>query len=290
MQDIKRLHSDLQWLINSPDFLSVTQINSLYDKELCNASELLDTVVVNSDTFTFESTHRLGVYFEQLWHHLIRSTPMLRLLRYNQQVIIHKHTVGEFDSIIQQVTLDQALHCELAVKFYLQIGDGNLMADWVGPNLRDRFDRKFLRLLNHQLTLSTQPEVQQWLQQEELVIKQVGLFTRGRLFYSLNNFLERRFQYPKEVECDHFKGFWMTHQEFENYQRHTDWGWYQLPKMYWLSELKPGDYSHVHKVNHLNEGQLVKLVAVKNEQEIMRGFVVSDEWLEKAKVRVLTQE
>ena len=289
MQNKRRVQRDLKWLIESPDFLSVANLNLQHQCDLMNASDLVKNASEDSDDFTFEPTHRLGVYFEQLWHHLIRSQSGLKLLRYNQQVIIEKKTLGEFDSIIRLLSTQQTLHCELAVKFYLQVGQGEKMAGWVGPNLRDRFDRKFLRLLNHQLALSTLPEVQQWLHKEKLTLDGFGLLTRGRLFYSLDNFLNQQFEYPVEVERDHLKGFWMTHKELKDYQKHTDFEWYQLPRMYWLSELTVVDCGDVSRVNQLSDNQLVKLVAMKDGKELMRGFVVTDEWLEKARQRVLTR-
>ncbi|MCW8856769.1 MAG: DUF1853 family protein [Kangiella sp.] len=290
MQDKQRINTDLKWLIESPDFLSVAEVNLLRKQALLNAGELLQHAVVDSDDFRFESTHRLGVYFEQLWHHLIRSQSGLELLRYNQQVIIEKKTLGEFDSIIQQLSTQRTLHCELAVKFYLQIGHGQRMADWVGPNLRDRFDRKFLRLLNHQLALVSKPELQQWLQEESLVIDRAGLFTKGRLFYSMENYLQQSFEYPAEVEVNHLKGFWMTHPDFEEYKSLSNYDWYQLPRMYWLSEITAHDVESLGKVSQLSNNQLVKLVAMKEGKEMMRGFVVPDEWLERARQRVLTDE
>ncbi|ACV25769.1 DUF1853 family protein [Kangiella koreensis] len=290
MQDKRRIHSDLKWLIASPDFLSVAEVNLLHNHELLNAGEMLQNAVIESDGFIFEPTHRLGVYFEQLWHHLVRSNLSLKLLRSNQQVIINKHTLGEFDSIIQQLSTEQTCHFELAVKFYLQIGHGNRMADWVGPNLRDRFDRKFLRLINHQLALASKPEVQQWLREESISIDQTGLFTKGRLFYSMENYERQELEHPAEVESDHLRGFWMTHHEFQEYQSQSDYDWFQLPRMYWLSDITAHDLENLGKVSQLSDNQLVKLVAMKEGKEMMRGFVVTDEWLERAKQRVLTEE
>ena len=290
MQDKHRIQADLDWLIDSPDFLSVVSVNELHKRNILNANKLLVKSVSNGDTFTFELTHRLGVYFEQLWHHLVRSNPSYELLRANQQVIINKQTLGEFDSIVQSLRSKETVHCELAVKFYLQIGSGYQMADWVGPNLRDRFDRKFQRLLSHQLSLSGKPEVKSWLHQQQLVVDQTALLTRGRLFYAIDNFLSENFRYPQEVEADHVKGFWATHEEFKRYQEQSGYEWFQLPRMYWLSELTENDYPQVKKLDPLNQEQLATVVGMQNNEEIVRGFVVTDEWLERARQRVLTDD
>lgn len=290
MQDKNRIQADLDWLINSPDFLSVASVNELHRRNLLNANQLLENSVSESDSFRFESTHRLGVYFEQLWHHLIRSNPSYELLRSNQQVIIDKQTLGEFDSIIQCNKTKLNFHCELAVKFYLQIGSGEKMADWVGPNLRDRFDRKFKRLLSHQLALSSKAEVKAWLEQQQLVIDQSALLTRGRLFYAIQNFLNQTFIHPEEVVDNHLKGFWATHEEFNHYREQTNYEWYQLPRMYWLSELTISDYSQVKQLGELHQDQLATIVGMQNGKEVVRGFVVTDEWLERARQRVLTRD
>ena len=290
MQDKHRIQTDLDWLISSPDFLSVASVNDLHKRKLLNANQLLEDAVSNGDTFTFEPTHRLGVYFEQLWHHLVRSNPSYDLIRCNQQVIINKHTLGEFDSIVQSHDSKEMVHCELAVKFYLQIGSGYQMSDWVGPNLRDRFDRKFQRLLSHQLSLSRKAEVKDWLRQEQLVIDQTALLTRGRLFYAMDHFLKQNFEHPEEVVANRLKGFWATHEEFELYRQQSDYEWYQLPRMYWLSDLTANDYPQVKQLGYLNQEQLATVVAMKNGHEVVRGFVVTDEWLERARQRVLIKD
>ena len=288
MQDKRRIQADLEWLFSSPDFLSVEAINRLHQQNLINGSELLRQAKPDSQSFSFQSTHRLGVYFEQLWHHLIRSNSSLELKRHNAQVIIDKQTLGEFDSIIKSENSGQVVHCELAVKFYLQIGSGSCMADWVGPNLRDRFDRKFLRLLNHQLALSNKPLVKSWLSQQAIHVDQCGLMTKGRLYYQLSQFSERQFCFPPEVNPQHLKGFWMTHQAFQQYQEQTNFVWFELPRMYWLSELTEFDYSRVHAIEKLNPEQLAMVVAMRDDKEVMRGFVVTEEWLQKARARITT--
>jgi hypothetical protein len=49
-------------------------------------------------------------------------------------------------------------HWEVAVKFYLLLGDRETWQCWVGPNQRDRLDKKVNRMRDHQLTLSARVE------------------------------------------------------------------------------------------------------------------------------------
>lgn len=276
-----RYLTDQKWLLESPELLAL-------DNDL-SAESLLELCQVNKG-FEFNQTHRLGFYFEQLWHHLVDSSKSLELAHKNLQVIIDKHTYGEFDSIIQLNR--QMMHCELAVKFYLQIGNGDKLSDWVGPNLRDRFDNKYKRLMEHQLNLSQKTEIQQWLKQKNIYIDQSKVLAKGRLFYPYTEFIEKKFSFPEEVSSNHLTGFWVTYSQLDKLLQNTNYRWYQLPRFYWLAEVENIDKELLPIETQFEGFSLQKIVALKEGQdgcvkEVMRGFVVNDEWLHKAKQKVL---
>ena len=283
-----RYQNDLAWMLDSPELLALSRQFSTH--------ELINRFAVTGN-FEFQQTHRLGVYFEQLWQHLTNHCDSIEVIKHNLQVIIDKHTYGEFDSIIYDQVFSKSLHCELAVKFYLQIGQGDQLSDWVGPNLRDRFDNKYQRLFEHQLTLSKQEHVNQWLTQQSIEIDVVKLLTRGRLFYPLKDFMQDVYKYPREVNKEHLKGFWTKWQDFAHLQLSSSIEWYLLPKMYWLSEitadevsdLKPLDNKtiliHGHNEKYAFQ-RIQQVVGMRHGKEIMRGFLVTDDWLRKAKERV----
>lgn len=283
-----RYHRDLEWMLNSPELLALTPDVS--------TNELVDRMSVKGQ-FGYQQTHRLGVYFEQLWQHLANHCDSLSVVEHNLQVIIDKHTYGEFDSILCDRVLNRILHCELAVKFYLQVGTGQQLYDWVGPNLQDRFDSKFERLFEHQLTLSDSDKIKRWLSEKDIQIDQTKVLTRGRLFYPLEHFMEDDFTFPAQVNARHLKGFWTSWQNFAHVQSSSDIEWYLLPKMYWLSELTADDMEQlqplddraflIHSHNEKYPFQRIQqLVGMRKGNEVMRGFVVTPEWLEKAKARV----
>ena len=69
-------------------------------------------------------THRLGVYFEQLWHFFLRSDPAVELVAHNLAIHDEGRTLGEFDCIYY--CADRACHVhlenmarEIALKGYL---------------------------------------------------------------------------------------------------------------------------------------------------------------------------
>ncbi|AOE50765.1 DUF1853 family protein [Kangiella sediminilitoris] len=286
---MSRYQKDLAWFLNTPELLALPRHQ--------NTMELVSRMSPGG-TFDYKQTHRLGVYFEQLWQHLTKYCDSLDVVVHNLQVIIDNHTYGEFDSILQDRVFERTIHCELAVKFYLQVGEGEALSDWVGPNLRDRFDNKYERLFNHQLKLSEQPLIKQWLRHKEIFIDEKKVLTRGRLFYPVKSFMQEHYAYPKEVSPRHLKGFWTTWEEFAHLQLSSDIQWLLLPKDYWLSEVDPEEQEELKVINKNtflihghSEGypfqKIQQIIGVRSGKEIMRGFVVTDDWLEKAKARVL---
>lgn len=286
-----RYQNDLAWMIHSPELLELSANLSTHE---------LTKDMTTGTGFEYQETHRLGVYFEQLWQHLAQSSQRLEVIKHNLQVIIDKQTLGEFDSIVRDKESNKTLHCELAVKFYLKVGAGKSLSDWVGPNLRDRFDHKYGRLFEHQLALSEQAVISEWLSKQNIAIDEIKVFTRGRLFYPLEDFIAETFRYPDEVGFKHLKGFWTTWEDFAHLQLSSSIDWYLLPKMYWLSdvtaeevaELKPLDDKailiHGHNEKYAFQ-RIQQVVGMRGGEEIMRGFVVTDDWLHKAKARVKTE-
>jgi hypothetical protein len=125
---------------------------------------------------------RLGRYAECLLAWFLQHGPTARLIAANVPLRRAGLTLGECDFLVQ-TQAGRRLHWELAVKCYLHAGDSRAqLADYVGPNLQDRFDLKLSHLLDHQLPLSARVEfaslghVGPWEPQ---------MFIKGWLFYPL---------------------------------------------------------------------------------------------------------
>ena len=271
-----RYKADQEWLLTSPELLALNEylISHSLLKE-CSPS----------DKFDIKPTHRLGVYFEQLWSHLVKQSATLELAFHNLQVIIENHTYGEFDSIINNS--GETIHCELAVKFYLQVGNGGSLSDWVGPNLKDRFDDKYQRLFNHQLALSDKKLIKQWLAVKDIQIDSKKLLCKGRLFYPYKEYIKESFLFPQEVSSKHLKGFWIHYKALDELLNQMDYQWFQLPRFYWLAEVEKIDDQLLAVEKEFSGFSLQKIVALDKGKEVMRGFVVNDDWLNKAQQRVL---
>lgn len=125
---------------------------------------------------------RLGRYFETLWLFWLRRQQRFYVLENNVQIIIDGETLGELDLILLDRVTGETLHWELAVKFYLGVGDTRKMANWHGPNLRDRLDIKVDHLMRRQSIIAQEPRVAAWLRSQGIVIDHCGVILKGRLY------------------------------------------------------------------------------------------------------------
>jgi len=132
---------------------------------------------------------RLGLYFESLWHFFLQQDERTELLAHNLPVRSGGVTLGEFDCIYFCRERHCPVHLELAVKFYLghpdpaQHGPHSRWDRWLGPDTRDRMDRKIDRLLGHQIRLADRPEAKSVLKKLAITTPQREVEIKGRLFF-----------------------------------------------------------------------------------------------------------
>ncbi|HEY1610633.1 MAG TPA: DUF1853 family protein, partial [Paraburkholderia sp.] len=184
------------------------------------------------------------------------------------------------------------LHWELAVKCYLHAGDGRgLLSDFVGPNLRDRLDRKRSHLLDHQLRLSAREEITAlghpgpWLAQ---------MFVKGWLFYRATADAPGD---PLELAAGHSCGWWVTHAEWPGFAAARPAArWSVLPRLGWLAprrlaaqagENEPPTEAPAlfERLMRRSEPVMVAAFAAADDgyREQSRGFIVPDDWPARAR-------
>ncbi len=234
---------------------------------------------------------RLGRYAERLLGWFLQHGPGARLVAASVPLRRAGVTLGECDFLVQ-TRQGARLHWELAVKCYLHAGGGRAqLSDYVGPNLKDRFDLKLAHVLNHQLPLSAREEFASvgyagpWTPQ---------MFIKGWLFYRhgetpLN---------PVELDPAHGRGWWVTRSDWPAFAVAHAEKWRTLPRLEWLAprrhtlheaqaaglafvdaETLAGQTSHQHgpaMVAAFTEDSAGNLI------ERSRGFIVPDEWPELA--------
>jgi hypothetical protein len=288
---------DIGWLLFSPDLLRAQPPLGL----LAMPFEAPDEAAATLDWLEAQDADpgalhrhiaaarvtRLGRYAECLLAWFLKHGPAARLIAANVPLRRAGVTLGECDFLVETRT-GRRLHWELAVKCYLHAGDGRgELADYVGPNLQDRFDLKLAHLLDHQLRLSAREEFASlghrgpWDAQ---------MFVKGWLFYR-NGASERD---PDEIDPAHARGWWSTHADWAAFSdSHAD-AWILLPRLEWLA---PRLHDARHAANFMSAQALAQQLArqtgptmvaafVEHAEghwiERSRGFIVPDDWPERA--------
>ncbi|MCA8094603.1 DUF1853 family protein [Burkholderia anthina] len=235
---------------------------------------------------------RLGRYAECLLEYFLTHGPSLRLVAANLPLRSNGKTLGEVDFLVDAPG-GQRLHWELAVKCYLCApvrGDASL-ADFVGPNLVDRLDRKRSRLLDHQLRLSDR---------HGFALLGYGapsdaqMFVKGWLFYPHGKPLP---PVSAEIAADHSRGFWLTHAQWPDWAAAQPDGmaWNVLARLAWLAprhgaaDAAPEPLANALALpSVLTARQAPALIGVHRQdgdgawREMARGFIVPDDWPARA--------
>ncbi len=288
---------DIAWLLFSPDLLRAQRPPGV----LATPFESPDEVAASLDWLEAQDADpaalhrhiaaarvtRLGRYAEYLLGWFLQQGPAARLIAANVALRRAGVTLGECDFLVE-TQAGRRLHWELAVKCYLHAGDGRgELADYVGPNLQDRFDLKLAHLLDHQLPLSAREEFASlghrgpWDPQ---------MFVKGWLFYR-NGLAERD---PIEIDPTHARGWWTTRAEWPSFSATQADAWMLLPRLEWLAPRvrdgrhAPGFVSADALAQQLAQQTGPTMVAAFVERadglwtERSRGFIVPDDWPERA--------
>jgi hypothetical protein len=279
---------DLAWLLFSPDLLSASHAGAplacpvARDKPEAALSWLAaldqNPAALHAQVYK-PSLKRLGLYAEALLEYFLRHGPDARLVAANVPLRASGQTLGEVDFLLHNARRER-LHWELAVKFYLHVGEGAAaLSDYVGPNLQDRFDLKHDRLLKHQLGLSARDEFASlgfegpW---------RAELFVKGRLFYRRGDMPTL----PPELAGDHLRGWWLTVSEWQESKR--DEVFAVVPRLAWLAERTISDEGVEALSFDATALSAPTMVANYDSSagnfwhERSRGFVVPDDWPERA--------
>lgn len=256
------------------------------------------------------NSRRLGHYFEALWQFFILQDPQLTLVAHNLPVHRHQKTLGEFDILYNDRETGHHYHLELAIKFYLDAGTtlrgadaehadhstepdsvSDTLANWLGPNRRDRLDKKLNRLVNHQIALSDHPEAKQCL--HSLGINSLGkeITVKGMLFYAGEHHQSHCAQSTHWLHPHHQHGLWYHWSSFArtiNTQQH----WLILDRQRWISPVRlsaPVDSCLSSAAllaqleNHFQSNQQAVMICAMHSAdhgtvESARYFIVHDQW------------
>ena len=219
---------DLAWAISSPPLMSQMSSQCIWPqgawyqqlyseslpwiKRLDNDSSELEELIAE------QKDRRLGKYFETLWYFWLCKQSRYDIVENNVQINIDGETLGELDFVLFDNKEKKTLHWELAVKFYLGVGDTREMYNWYGPNRRDRLDKKVEHLLSRQSVISQDARVVQWLAAQGIKIDRCAVIMKGRLYFPCP--AEQAAEsvaamLPLKCSPDLLHGWWLTPAGFE---------------------------------------------------------------------------
>ena len=236
-------------------------------------------------------SHRLGIYFEHLWHFFLEQDPAITLVAHNLPVRHQGRTLGEFDCIYYCHQRQRHFHLELAVKYFLShrevTTDGNASAcsEWLGPNAEDRLDLKVAHLMQRQILLSDNPHARECLNQLGISELSREVVIKGHLFQCYADPLPP----PPGFNRDCTLGQWLEINQLDTWLKNLDAAAYLLlPKIKWLSsalckhpgELLTGNELRAALATHFSRNDRPQLVVALDEWgwEQQRFFVTAADW------------
>ncbi|MEM6731280.1 MAG: DUF1853 family protein, partial [Myxococcota bacterium] len=196
-------------------------------------------------------TRRLGHYFEHLHSFWFQHSPVRRHIAEGVVLYDGKQTLGELDFVYARD--GRPIHLEIAVKFYLRAADAPQTDSYVGPGLRDRFDRKLEKLKLHQSRRLELPAASDALEAVGVSPDEMRTEVRlkGVLFEPLGSSAAR----PPEISETCLRGEWLTLGDMHELSGRAD-EWHLLDRLEWLSGPGPARPS-------LSFASLCELLSIK---------------------------
>jgi len=216
---------------------------------------------------------RLGSIFEGLVSFWLFISPNYRELQQNIQIIEDKHTYGEIDFIIEELSTGEVIHLEVAVKFYLGCEPYEDAYRWVGTNTKDQLGKKIDHLKLHQTQLSKKyPE--QLKNYFEQTIDRRHCFIKGRLFYPESSDISPQISSQDlELTDNHLRGRWCYADERDKSNNVI-----KINKSHWLAELNSND------INDINFASAESIVAIDRAECYVETKKSDDDSFEQQRV------
>jgi hypothetical protein len=234
---------------------------------------------------------RLGLYAEKLMAFYFQEQG--RMVAHGLQIRANRNdTVGEFDFLLEAGP-DALEHIEFATKFYLLQGEagqqeaGQQFNALVGPNLADSLGAKMRKIFGRQLELGLHPAAQPLLPRPVILARAL---VKGWLFYPAGSWPAM-----SGITSGHCRGFWCALGELDALGADA---FLILPKLQWLAPFRAAQAAwllnraqlHAELAAQFETNATPVLVAVVREtpglvEEIERGFIVPDDWRERAEAR-----
>ncbi len=212
---------DLAWALGSPPLMVCRSADAVwpdadhYERIGRRAGDWLsaldDDPARLQQYLAAQKDRRLGHYFESLWAYWLKHGSGYEIVGQNVQIVIDGRTLGEMDFILFDPHRRCFMHWELAIKFFLGVGDTRHAGNWHGPGQRDRLDRKLGHLRHTQSVISRRPPVADWLRQQGIDIATARVILKGRLYYPPEVAGQRG---PAGCAVRHERGHWLEYRSW----------------------------------------------------------------------------
>jgi hypothetical protein len=188
-----------------------------------------------------QRSHRLGIYFEHLWHFFLEQDPATDLVAHNLPIHHHGKTLGEFDCIYFCRERQRHFHLELAVKFFLSHRQASTHEsashwnEWLGPNTDDRLDRKIEHLMQHQIKLGDNPVAREQLRRLGIFELDKEVEIKGYLFQSTVDPLPPPTGFNPAHRLNQYVELSRLGRHLDELGRRSTSGYLILPRAQWLA-------------------------------------------------------
>jgi len=206
------------------------------------------------------------------------------LIERNLQINDGERTLGEMDFIVRDNKSGRYAHWELAIKFYLGIGDTVNHAAWHGPGKKDRLDLKVDHLLCRQTLLSSHPVAKAQLEERGIIINDCAVILKGRLFYPCQQGGPE--YHPQSANPAHLAGQWLTREQLlQSYDANAQFA--PLIRSGWMAKSPTLNESDKYSVDALmrlvDKGKYrlpLHVSRLEGSAERERLFIVDNSWPE----------
>lgn len=301
---------DLAWACFSPPLLRIGQLAApdhkvgecalqLTDPRRQWLAQLDSNPTPLLEYLALRPTHRLGLYFEHLWHFFLREDANTELVAHNLPLHDGVRTLGEFDCLYYCHKRRRHIHLELAVKFFL--GHAHTVSptsgsasEWLGPDNRDRLDLKLDQLLQRQILLAGQPAARPLLHDIGIDSNQLDreIALKGYLFQHTAGTPAP----PPAFNHRNLLSHWVPLEALDNIVAARAYPAFKcLPKMQWLSRAQANGRDEIMSVEALRatlaryfeREQYPLLIAALDDRllESSRFFVTPSQWPDSCMVK-----
>ncbi len=288
---LNQLLRDFLWCVDSLEMLDLdssffqTFNNTVFTQPLRQKIEQSPEIsqAILESRLSQLKTRRLGEQFEAFWEVAFDWHPEFEIVAKNFVLRHDKVTLGELDLIVRYLP-DQTLHhIELTCKFYLEVPEVDSLAKWMGPGQADRLDKKLHRLNSHQLPLTDDPRVQAKLTEKGWESLHSHSVFKGKLFSPMG-VEDSSIETPVNPEV--LTGQWATRQMWMSQYASHPYRWRVLTKKDWFAMSESEALCSLDKLLRSPIECPIKIAGFDDSGEQVRGFVVEDDWLVKARKKL----